>query len=130
MSAAAASWNPDELDAIGAPDEVGISSRRPDGSLRPYVTIWLVRVGDELFVRSAQGPGNPWFRRALASGTGSVRAGRAEHDVVFEPVPSGDAVLDEVTAAYHAKYDRYGARVVGTVTGSDADVTTLRLLKA
>ena len=62
-------WTTEELDRIGGAEELQIASRRSDGSLRPFVTIWVVRVGDDVFVRSAYGPGNPWFRRAQASGT-------------------------------------------------------------
>jgi hypothetical protein len=53
-------WTSDQLSAIGDAEELQISSRRPDGTLRPYVTIWVVRAGDELYVRSAAGPDNPW----------------------------------------------------------------------
>ncbi len=51
-------WTADELARIGRPDELQVSSRRPDGSLRPYITIWVVRLGDDLYVRSAYGPDN------------------------------------------------------------------------
>jgi hypothetical protein len=59
------SWNASELAAVGAAEELQIASYRTDGSLRPYVTIWVVRAGDELYVRSAYGVDNPWYRRAL-----------------------------------------------------------------
>jgi hypothetical protein len=52
-------WNDGDLDRIGRSTEVEVSSRRPDGSLRPYVTIWAVQVGDDLYVRSAQGQTTP-----------------------------------------------------------------------
>ena len=48
-------WTADELDRIGRADELRIASRRADGSLRPYVTIWTVRSGDDIYVRSAHG---------------------------------------------------------------------------
>ncbi|MFC9561711.1 DUF2255 family protein [Agromyces sp. NPDC056965] len=118
-------WTAEELDRIGRAEELQIASRRDDGSLRPYVTIWVVRVGDELFVRSAYGPGNPWFRRAQASGTGRIRAGGVERDVVFAQPPAD--VHEAVDAAYHAKYDRHGPRIVGTVVGPEVVATTLRL---
>ena len=70
-----ATWPQDELGQIGAAEEIGLASRRPDGSLRPYVTMWVVRAGLGLYVRSAYGPDNPWYRRAVASGTGRLRAG-------------------------------------------------------
>lgn len=58
-------WGPDELDRIGRATELQIASRRSDGSLRPFVTIWTVRTGDDVYVRSAHGYENPWFQRAL-----------------------------------------------------------------
>ncbi|WP_136709561.1 DUF2255 family protein [Agromyces sp. H66] len=120
-------WTDDELDLIGNAEEIGISSRRRDGSLRPYVTIWVVRVGDDLYVRSAYGPDNPWFVRARASGSGRIRAGGIERDVEFAD-PGADAdVHASLDAAYHAKYDRHGPKIVGTVVGPDVVATTLRL---
>ena len=119
-------WTADELEKTSKADELGISSRRPDGSLRPFVTIWFVRLGDDLYVRSAHGSSNPWFRRALASGEGRIRAGGVERDVAFEePDPALGAELD---AVYHAKYNRYGQSMVGTVVSPDAGRATLRLV--
>ena len=118
-------WTTEDLDRVGGAEELQIASRRTDGSLRPFVTIWVVRAGDELYVRSAAGPGNPWFRRAQASGTGRIRAGGVERDVVFSESPV--EVHAAVDAAYHAKYDRYGPKIVGTVVGPQTVTTTLRL---
>ena len=66
-------WTADELRRIERVDELEVSSRRPDGSLRPFVTIWFVTAGAELYIRSAHGPTNGWFRRARESGAGRVR---------------------------------------------------------
>ncbi|WP_116953208.1 DUF2255 family protein [Jiangella endophytica] len=119
-------WTDDELSRIGGAEELRIASYRADGTLRPYVTIWTVRSGDELYVRSAYGRGNGWFRRALASGTGRISAGGLERDVAFEePADDVHAALD---AAYHAKYDRHGPAIVATVTGGHAVGETIRLL--
>jgi len=49
-----------------------------------------------------------------------------ERDVTFE-VP-GPEVADAVTAAFHAKYDRYGPAIVGTVVSAEAVRSTLRLM--
>jgi len=119
-------WPRDELERIGDADELQLASRRPDGSLRPYVTMWVVRAGDGLYVRSAYGPGNPWYRRATASGTGRIRAAGIERDVSFAQASA--EVQDDIDAAYHAKYDRYGPRIVGSVTGPDAHRVTIRLV--
>jgi hypothetical protein len=119
-------WTSDELTTIGEADELEISSLRPDGTLRPYVTIWTVRAADGLYVRSAHGTENPWFRRAKASGAGRVRAAGLERDVTFaEPAPDIHAHLDE---AYHTKYDSYGPAIVNPVVGAEAARATLRLL--
>jgi hypothetical protein len=119
-------WSGDEIDRIGRAEELQLASRRSDGSLRPYVTMWVVRVGDDLFVRSAYGQDNPWYRRATASGTGRIRAGGVERDVAFGH--ADDVAQDSIDAAYHAKYDRYGPRIVGSVTGPEAGAVTIRLL--
>ena len=118
-------WSPDELSRVGRAAELEIASRRPDGSLRPFITIWAVRAGDDLYVRSAYGYDNPWFQRALKAGAGRIRAGGVERDVTFE-VP-GPEVAADVTSAYHANYDRYGPAIVGTVISPEAVRSTLRL---
>jgi len=118
-------WSPDELERIGGTEELQLASRRADGTLRPYVTMWVVRVGDDLYVRSAYGPGNPWYGRAIASRAGRIRAGGVERDVTFgQADPGAHADID---AAYHAKYDSYGPRIVGSVVGPDAHRVTVRL---
>jgi hypothetical protein len=119
-------WTVDELAKIGKATELRIASRRSDGSLRPYVTIWVVRSGDDLYVRSAYGHQNGWFQRALTSGEGRIRAGGVERDVAFEE--PGVVVDADLTAAYHAKYDRYGPTIVGTVVSPEAARSTLRLV--
>jgi hypothetical protein len=118
-------WTNDELTQIGSVEELQIASTRPDGSLRPYVTIWAVRAGDDLYIRSAYGSMNPWFRRAVASGTGRIRAGGVDRDVTF--VQAEHADHNAIDAAYHAKYDRYGPAIVGSVTGPNAQAVTIRL---
>ena len=119
-------WTPDELSRIGRATELEIASRRADSTLRPFVTIWVARLGDDLYVRSAYGYDNPWFQRALASGEGRIRAGGVERDVAFE-VP-GSGVDADLHAVYHAKYDRYGPGIVGTVVSPEAARSTLRLV--
>ena len=119
-------WTDEELGRIGEAQELQLASERPDGTLRPHVTIWVVRVDDGLYVRSAYGANNPWFRRAKASGVGRIRAGGLERDVWFaEPPPDVHPAID---AAYQEKYDRYGPAIVGTVVGSLAHSVTIQLI--
>jgi hypothetical protein len=119
-------WTDEELGRIGEAEELQLASERRDGTLRPYVTMWVVRAGDDLYVRSAYGPDNPWYRRARASGTGRIRAGGLARDVTFaDATPDVHGALD---AAYHAKYDRYGPQIVGTVVGPEAEAVTIKLV--
>jgi hypothetical protein len=126
MTARQTTWTEQDLSRVSGATELQLASTRADGSLRRYVTIWVVRAGDDLYVRSAYGTDNPWFRRAKASGTGRVRAGGVERDVTFaEAAADAHPAID---AAYHAKYDRYGPAIVGTVVGAQAVPTTIRLV--
>ncbi|WP_250004180.1 DUF2255 family protein [Actinoplanes sp. M2I2] len=119
-------WNSDELARIGGADELEIASRRDDGTLRPYVTIWVVRAGDQLYVRSAYGTENGWFRRARAAGAGRIRAGGVERDVTFADASAADpGPIDRV---YHEKYDHYGPKYVDPVVGAKAAEATLALI--
>lgn len=128
MSTPAATWTDDELRRVGQAEELQLASRRGDGTLRPYVTMWVVRAGDELYVRSAYGPDNPWYRRAKAAGAGRIRAGGVERDVTFaDAAPDVHAGID---TAYHGKYDRYGTAIVGSVVGVKAVPVTVRLVPA
>ncbi len=123
---AGAGWTADELRRIGGADELQVASYRRDGTLRPGVTIWVVTLGDDVYLRSAYGPDNGWFRRALESGTGRVRVGGVTRDVRFV-VPEDDDVHGALDAAYHAKYDRYGPAIVGSVVGPALVGCTVRV---
>jgi hypothetical protein len=119
-------WTQTELDRIGHAEDLQLASGGDDEVLSPYVTMWVVRVGEELFVRSAGGPNRPWYRRAKASGGGRIRADGIERDVTFEEAPVG--VNSEIDAVYHEKYDHYGATIVGHVTGGVSHAVTIRLV--
>jgi hypothetical protein len=120
-------WTSEELARVGQAEELQLATRRRQGGLSRYVTMWVVRVGDDLYVRSAYGPDNPWYRRATAAGAGRVRAGGVERDVTI--ASAEPAVQAGIDTAYHAKYDRYGPQIVGSVTGPGAHAVTIRLAR-
>src|SRR5512145_1178020 len=97
------SWTSDELNKIGNAEELQIETLRSDDTLRKPVIIWMVRVGDELYVRAVKGRGSAWFRGALTRHAGRIRAGGVEKHVtcVEENDPGIDAQID---AAYLTKY--------------------------
>ena len=76
-------WTSDELARIEAADELELAALRRDGTLRKPVTIWVVRHGDDLYVRSAYGRTSAWFRGTRVRHEGRIRAGGVEKDVIF-----------------------------------------------
>ena len=79
-----------QLDKVGNAEELDIASLRGDGTLRKPRTIWVVRVGDDLYVRSVNGRGSDWFRGALTRHEGQINAGGVGKDVTFEEVGADD----------------------------------------
>jgi hypothetical protein len=119
-------WTSDELDRIGRAEELHIAPLRRDGTLRKPVTIWVVRHGDGLYVRSAYGRTAAWFRATQTRHEGHVDAGGIGKDVAFaDPDP---ALNDQIDAAYRAKYHRYGPRYVDPIVAQEARSTTIRLV--
>jgi len=76
-------WTSDELTTIGAADELELTSLRRAGTLRKPVTIWVVRHGDDLYVRSYRGSDAAWFRGTQVRHAGHIRAGGVDKDVTF-----------------------------------------------
>jgi hypothetical protein len=119
-------WTSDELDQLGAIEELDIAPFHPDGTPRRPVPVWVVRVGDALYIRSWRGQAGAWFRAAQSSGAGRLRAGGVEKDVAFVPEPD-PALNDQIDAAYRRKYRRYPSYVAPMVSPR-ARATTLRLV--
>ena len=102
-------WTSDELDKIGKAEELQIASLRRDGTLRNPVTIWVVRLGDDLYVRSVNGRTAAWFRGVQVRHEGHIQAGGVDKDVTFVEADSG--INDQLDAAYRTKYRRYPSSV-------------------
>ena len=119
-------WTNDELEKIGAAEELQIAPRRRDGTLRRPVTIWVVRLGDDLYVRSWRGSDGSWYRTAEDGHQGRISAGGVEKDVAFVDA-DGDVLLGAVDAAYREKYGRYSGYVEPMVR-PEARATTIELV--
>ena len=89
-------WTSDELKKIGTAEELKIASLRRDGTLRKPVTIWVVRVGDDLYVRSVNGRTSAWFHGVQTRHEGHIRAGGVDKDVTF--VDAAPDINDQIDA--------------------------------
>lgn len=120
-------WTKDQLDRVGKAEEMQIASVRHDGTLGKPVTIWVVRHGDDLYVRSVRGRNAYWFRGTQERHEGRIRAGGVQQDVTF--VDADHAIDDEVDAAYRAKYRRYAGSILNSVLTPEARSTTIKIVQ-
>jgi hypothetical protein len=118
-------WTRDQLDTIAAAEELDLASVRRDGTLSRPVTMWVVRHGDDLYVRSVYGRGSSWFRGVQVRHEGHIRAGGVDKDVLLVET---DDMNDEIDAAYRAKYHRYAESIVGSIVSPEARTATLKLV--
>ena len=119
-------WTSDELNKIGNAEELQIASLRQDGTLRKLMTIWVVRLGDDLYVRSVNGRTSDWFRRVQTRHEGHIRAGGVDNDVTFVEEPDSN-INDQIDAAYAAKYHRY-ASIAKSMTTPAVQAATIKLI--
>lgn len=118
-------WSARDLELFGAAEEIQISTRGPDGRLRPFVPIWAVAVDAGLFVRSYRGSGGAWYRHATRNAAGVIRIPGHESDVAIAAADA--AVREQVDAAYRVKYARYGDSYLQPMLADPAVETTLRI---
>ncbi|UUU19667.1 DUF2255 family protein [Streptomyces sp. DSM 40750] len=84
--------------------------------------IWVVRDGEDLYVRSFRGTDGGWWR---ASHEGHIRSGGVDKDVTFVEVAESE-INDRVDTAYRTRYDRFGGAYVNPMVAARS--TTLRLV--
>ena len=120
-------WTSDELNKIGNAEELQIASLRQDNTLRKPVTIWVVRVGDNLYVRSVYGRGSGWYRGTQVRHVGHIRAGGVDKDVTFVEETDAD-VNEHIDNVYRTKYRRYAASIVNTTLTPEARDATIKLV--
>ena len=128
MNAPMNKWTSDELNKIAAAEELQIASLRRDGTLRNPVTIWVVRHGDDLYVRSYKGASASWHRGVQDRHEGQIRAGGVNKDVTFVDAAADPDLNDQIDAAYRAKYQRYGASYIDPMVSPEVRATTIKLV--
>ncbi len=121
-------WIQKDLEHIGAADELRLATFKKDGTQRRPVIIWVVRVGDDVYVRAYRGHETAWFRQAQRRPEGHIEAGGVAKDVTLVDTSSDEALNHEIDAAYQAKYKRYSAAYVRPMIAPQARATTLKLV--
>lgn len=117
-------WTENELARIGSAKEAQLATVGSGGRLRRPVTVWVLRVGDNLYVRSWLGREARWYRSLQSRGDGHIGAGGVERDIVL--VPAGGAVDDAVDEGYRGKYLHAGSHLEQMIAPR-ARATTLEI---
>jgi hypothetical protein len=120
------SWPAEELFRLGDTEQIDISTRRRDGSLRPFVPIWVAAVDGAVYVRSYRGMGGAWFRHASTHPDGAIRVNGSQRDVTF--TAADPATRDSIDAAYRTKYSRYADTYLKAMLDQAAVATTIKLI--
>ena len=120
-------WTSEELSKIGTAEELQIASLRGDGTLRKPVTIWVVRLSDDLYVRSVNGRGSAWFRGVQVLHEGRIQAGGVDKEVAFVE-EANPGINEQIDAAYRTKYRHYAASIVNTILSPEARSATIKLV--
>jgi hypothetical protein len=116
VSGVGGGWSADELRQLGDAVELQLATVRRDGSQRKAFRVWVVRAGDQVFVRAVGGRESPWFRGARSRHEGHVSVPGLTADVgLLEWDGSADEV-EAVDEAYRQKYGKYASLVGSTVT--------------
>ena len=86
----------------------------------------LVRVVDDLYVRSWHGRSGGWFSSALQRHEGRIRAAGIERDVTFEE--PDEALRPAIDQAYRRKYALASTTYVQPMIEAEAAEATFRLV--
>lgn len=122
-----AAWTKDELSRIEQADELRIAPLRGDGTSRDETTIWVVRDGDDLYVRAYRGREGAWYRDATDRHQGRISSGGVTKDVMLAEADDV-ALAERLDAAYRSKYGHYSATYVDPMVADGARNATLKLV--
>ena len=120
-------WKNDELVTINGSDELHLATQRQDGTLCNPVTIWMVQVDSDLYIRAVKGASGLWYRHATEQHKGHIEAGGVNKDVTFEEMTDEDT-NKKIDVAYQSKYKGYGASIVDSTLTPQARAATLKVM--
>ena len=74
------------------------------GTEHRFIAVWVLMIGERVFVRSWSDKPNGWYRAFRKAGVGAIKVENREIAVRARPVRSAK-LLDQMEAAYAEKYD-------------------------
>lgn len=121
-------WSKIELEKIGASEELKLSALRNNGTFFNPVIIWVVRVDDNLYVRSYKGDKGSWYKHVQVNQKGTVTAGGITKEVNFLVLKNEDNQLnDKIDQEYRSKYHKYGKTYVDPMISPQSQATTIKI---
>lgn len=118
-------FDPQALRLLHESEEIEIEAEWPDTHEKHRVTVWIVVVGANAYVRSVNGEQGHWYRQLSANPCAAIYA--EERRIPVRAAPVGDSELQlEVSKAYVRKYAQY-PHDVAWIVGPKVTTTTLCL---
>jgi hypothetical protein len=119
-------FSAEDLDTIGATDEVLIEPVRRDGSPGRRKRIWIVVDGGEAYVRSVRGTDGGWYRAVKSSGAATLHAESHTWPIRLEHVTDA-AEIARVSEALRRKYEERWQQPTASMLRDEVLSTTLRV---
>ena len=126
MYAMPSRFDPDTLATLGPIREIELETTSVDGAQTHRTIIWVVTVGDQVFVRSERGSAGRWYREARH--TPDIILHARDESIPVTAVPAADPdTVQRVSDAFTAKYGRRSAASTAAMLLPHTLETTLRL---
>lgn len=118
------SFPTEQLDQLAKAEEVEIETQKDGQSPVHRTIIWVVTIGEDVYVRSVRGVTARWYREISANPTGALYLGGQRIPIHAELATDAETVA-RVGEAYQRKYSTSPA--MPSMLREETLVTTLRL---
>lgn len=119
-------FEPETLSTLETIEEIELETTTPDGGRTHRTIIWVVTVGDQVFVRSVNGSAARWYREARQTPDLILHAG--DESIPVTAVLAADpGSVQRVSDAFKAKYARRSAASTASMLQPHTLETTMRL---
>ncbi len=120
------SFDAETLQLLDETKEVQIETRRDQNAPAHRTIIWVVTLGEAVFVRSVRGEKGRWYREVSANPSAALHVG--DRRIPVHAVPATDEpTVEAVSEAYRSKYGRTSPGSTRAMVRPETLPTTLRL---